>query len=533
MTEDKKQLDKDTIDKFREMGESSLFFFARAILGFEDFDKNIHKPACDELQDPKNTRVLVVFPRVWFKSTMGAIAYAIWEGIKNPNIRILIVQNSYANACKKLQSIKQIFEKNKLLRALWPHVLPGKNSIWSRECLTLTRTAAHPEGTFEAAGTGTAVISRHFDIIIEDDTVAPEKDALTGLMQVPTQFEIEKAIGWHRVAYPLLLHPIKSKRVVIGTRWAERDLIGWILENCPEFKLISRAARENDKGEGDLNGHIIWDRYNDEVLAQLERSMGPYMFQTLYMNMPIASINQVFKREWIQYFTDLPIQRGDSGICCTSVDPAASDSDSSSDPDYNTVVTTKVYPKSGMIYVVDAHKERMNPGQLIGEILRQQAIWDSVVVKIEAIAYQRTLNYWLKKKQEKLNRYFYVEEIKSHGKTSKEDRIRAMQPFFSNGLIYLSINCQDVERELLSFPNGAHDDLIDALCMQVGFWADETRVRRIDKERNNLLDPFSGASLIAECMGLANQSHGYPFDIGLMSERLSPRRQYEYEGTYR
>ena len=181
-----KELDQSTLDSIRELGKKSLFFLARGILGFEDLHESIHKPICDELQEfETNTRLLVVLPRDWFKSSIGSIAYPIWRAINDTNIRMLVVQNSHANACKKLNAIKQVFEKCKLLRALYPEVLPDSSCTWTKECMTLNRTAAHPEGTFEAAGTGTAVTGRHYDLIIEDDTVSPEKDALTGILQQP------------------------------------------------------------------------------------------------------------------------------------------------------------------------------------------------------------------------------------------------------------------------------------------------------------------------------------------------------------
>ena len=524
---DVKELSPSTLSVIRDLGRESLFFLAYGILGFSDLDEYIHKPICQEIQDyENNTRLLIVLPRDWFKSTVGSVAYPIWRGVNDPDVRVLVVQNSFSNACKKLQAIKQLFEKSKLLRSLYPEVLPTSSCTWTKECLTLNREGAHPEGTFEAAGTGTAVTSRHYGVIIEDDTVSPEKDALTGILQYPTQYEIEKAIGWHRVAYPLLLHPTRSQRIVIGTRWAERDLIGWVIENSPEYKLLSRSGREV------IDGKLqpIWDRYPDEVLDQIERDVGPYMFSTLFMNMPVASINQVFRREGIRYYDTVPqIERA---LCCTSVDPAASDMESSSDPDYNIVMTTTLNPLTGEVFIREISRARMNPGELINEILRHQAAYSPMVVKIESIAYQRTLNYWLRQKQEKLGRYFYVEEVKSYGRTSKEDRIRALQPFFANGLIRIGDGQSELERELLAFPNGAHDDIIDALSMQVGFWTEETEAVRREKERVEKKNPFSGAALLEELMGRANEAHQYPYDMGLMGERLEQPREYEYEDSY-
>ncbi len=515
------ELDKNSISKLRELGKKSLFILARGILGFEDLDVKIHKPICDTIQDyKKNPKSLIVLPRDWFKSTIGSVAYPIFRAINNPNIRILIVQNSHSNACKKLQAIKQIFEKNQLFRALYPDILPNKSCRWSSECLTVNRTAAHPEGTFEAAGTGTAVISRHYDLIIEDDTVAPEKDSLKGIVQQPTQLEIEKAIGWHRVAMPLQIHPILSQRIVIGTRWAERDLIGWIMKNEKSYKVITRKAIENNK--------YVWERFNEEVMRELNITLGPYMVATLYLNEPVAAINQVFKREWIRYYDTIQKHRIRKLIYCTSVDPAASDSAETSDPDYNIVLTTGVDPQNGHVYLMSYTRARMNPGELITAILDHHATYHPIVVKIEAIAYQRTLNYWLKRTREKMNRRFYVEEIKSHGKLSKFDRIRALQPYFADGLIHIRASMSELERELLSFPKAAHDDILDALSMQISFWNNETKMKADEEAEILGSNAFSGACIIDELLDRANKLSSYPYDIGHMGERVKGKQLRMY-----
>ncbi len=501
-------LDKSTMNAVRERGKESLFFFARAILGFDDLDKDIHRPICRVLQDyEKNTRIKIILPRDWFKSSIGSVAYPIWRAVNNPNVRCLVAQNTYSNACRKLFAIKQIFETNKLFRALYPEILPDGSRTWTKECLTVNRTGAYPEGTFEAAGTGTAVTSRHYDVVIEDDTVSPERDALTGLMQQPTQLEIEKAIGWHRLVHPLLLHPSKSQIVVIGTRWCQRDLLGWLDIHGKGYVTISRAAREN--------GKPVWSRYNNKVLEQLESELGPYMFASLFLNDPSDVISQVFKREWIHYYHDLQKNL----VFCTSVDPAPSDTDSTSDPDYNVVLTTGIKPSTGDVYVVDITRERMNPGQLIDCIFWHYSRYKPVVVKVEAIAYQRTISYYLQRRQRKLKMPFYIEEIKSL-KGSKADRIRGLQPFFAANQVFIKTSMSELERELLSFPRGAHDDIIDALSMQRDFWNEEMATQ--DDSKNELLlnNPMSAASVLNELLERTTIMNRYPADIGLMGERI-------------
>ena len=512
------QLDQKTITMMRNKCKESMFFLARVVLEFTDLDVNIHKPICETLQGD-DTRFLIVLPRDWFKSTLGSVAYPIWRALKDPNIRILIVQNSMSNARKKLISIKQIFEKNKLLRALFPEVLPKSRSVWSGECLTLNRTGAYPEGTFEAAGTGTAVVSRHYDLNIEDDTVSPNIDDMTGVTQQPTQLEIEKAIGFHRLAHPLLLHPSKSKIVVIGTRWAERDLIGWIMANSKGYRYISRSAREN--------GKIIWTRYSEEVLKEMEMAVGPFMFSTLFMNEPLSGIDTMFKREWIHYYQDLPQHREDL-VYCTSVDPASATAAESSDPDYSVVLTTAMDRYTGDKYVVYYDRARMSPGEQIDAIFNHYRAYKPHVVKVEAISYQRTLVYWLKKRQEKLGMMFYVDPIKGH-KMSKVDRIRGLQPFFAAKQIYIKADMPDLERELLSFPTGAHDDIVDALSMHMSFWYRISQEEEVHKNVENKTNALSGQSVIDEMLARPHKLTKYPYDMGILADSVRHRELREYK----
>lgn len=509
------QLDLDTIDKLRKQARGNLFFFARAILGFKDLDPVIHQPICDELQDyKKNTRMTVELPRTWFKSSIASIAYPIWRAISDPNVRILIAQNTHGNACKKLGSIKSIFEKNAMFRALFYNILPDSRCKWSNECLEVKRTEAHPEGTFEAAGVGTAVVGRHFDVIIQDDTISPKKDDMTGIVQQPTKMDIEKAIGYHGLCHPMLLHPSESQILVIGTRWAERDLLGYIYEKFPEYKSIRKTACEKDGVPATLEegGLPTWDRFNADVLREIERQEGPYMFACLYLGKPTAAINQVFKRDWIRY-RDRQVK---GSYTCTSVDLASAEKEESSDPDFNVILTASVEPKSGIIVVEEYTRARMSPSDVIDCIFQHQRRHHPIKILIEAIGYQRTLVHWIKRRQKRKNIQFLIEEIRSH-KQSKVDRIRGLQPYFSALLVHIKPGMTELEQELLAFPKGRHDDVIDALSMQIAFWVEMTDMVNmvIEKKPVNFL---SGESIIGELKDRINSINQYPNDIGNLDD---------------
>jgi len=363
-----------------------------------------------------------------------------------------------------------------LFRALYSEILPNTGETWTKECLKVNRSIINPEGTFEAAGVGTATTSRHYDEIIEDDTITPKKDDMTGIVQQPTQADIEKAIGWHRQCHPLLVH-------------------------SPEYKKISRAIYENSDGEParpESGGSIIWpDRFGKDVADALEKNEGPYMFASLYMNSPTSAINQVFKREWIRYYSDL---RNRDLVYCTSVDLASATKEESSDPDYTVIMTCAVSAKTNEIFVVHYTRGRLDPGQTIEAIFDHVRTYKPLEVIVESIGYQRTLNYWLKKRMNFHDLNFYINEVKGL-QGSKVDRIRGLQPYFANNQIFLKARMSELEQELLAFPKGSHDDLADALSMQVKFWYNMVGKAIIDslKKRSRI---------------------DYPYDVGSLSEQL-------------
>ena len=492
-----KALSKTDLDTLADKGRKSLFFFARGILGMKDLTHDVHKPICDALQNSSFRRVCLIIPRDWFKSSIGSIAFPIWCVINNPNMRILIAQNSYNNACKKLNNISEIFEKNALFRALYPNILPDSSCNWSKECLTVRRGITAPEGTFEAAGTGTAVTSRHYDIVIEDDTVAPDKDALTGQMAQPTKLEIEKAIGWHKLVHPLLIDPKKSRIVIIGTRWAPHDLLGYILDKCPEYKVISRACREKGgkpcaKADG---GVAIWERFDEGVLDELERDLGPYIFSSLYMNNPTEGSNQLFRRDWIQYYETLPSV---PLVYITSVDLAPADEQYTEDPDFNVITTVAINPLTMNIYVVQYDRGYFDPGEVINKIFYHNRIYKPVKVIMEGIQYQRTLKYWTDIKQKALSEFFYIEVLRSL-RGSKQDRIKGLQPFFSNSKVFIKTHMKELENELILFPsNRTHDDIIDTLSMQLPEWNDCRRAKEQSEEEKVSNNPFAGCCILKD-----------------------------------
>ncbi|MEK0326918.1 MAG: hypothetical protein QQN63_14570, partial [Nitrosopumilus sp.] len=96
--------------------------------------------------------------------------------------------------------------------------------------------------------------------------------------------------------------------------------------------------------------------------------------------------------------------------------------------------------------------------------------WRPKVVGYEDVAYQKSIDYWVKEEMKKRATFFVLNPIKRTGKRSKETYIMGLHPIAASGAIHIRPFMKELVTEFLSFPRGAHDDLIDCLAMQTQLW---------------------------------------------------------------
>lgn len=487
------------LDLIRAHAKESLYFFAKGILRFSWLVPHIHGPVCQLLQDATKRRTKFVLPRGWLKTTCCTIAYPIWKAVHDPNIRVLLAQNNQENARKKLKVIREQFEQNQLLRALYPGVLPSTSSVWSASSLCLSRSEAQPESTFECIGVRGQPTSRHYNIIIEDDTVAPDFDELGQETLAPSHDDVRKAIAWHSLALPLLTNSSTDEIVIVGTRWYEIDLMSHIEKNEPQYTSIERSCREDSDGNSDPRGVVTYpERFDADVLREYESTLGPYFFSTLMLNRPVSVGDMLFRAEWFQEYEELPPRQ--SLNVYTTIDPATDPELSTSRSDYldySVVMTTGKDMLTGDIYVLDYFHERCNPGDHAAALFDHVIRWHPNVVGYEDVAYQRSLDYWIKELMRSRGQYFILQPIKRTGRKSKETHIMGLHPIAAAGAIHVRPFMKELITEFLSFPRGAHDDLIDCLAMQTQLWR-KTRSKSEVRSQMDLNDPFSLTAAIAQ-----------------------------------
>lgn len=203
---------------------SDFYFFAKYFLGYKDLERDVHGQFICVFESSA-PRKLVVMPRGTFKSTLGSVAYPIWRLLRNPDLTILLDSELYSNSKNFIREIKVHFQSEKMTTFFGPQVGPK----WDEgEIILKSRHANRKEASITAGGLGTTRVGQHYDLIIGDDYNSPQNSE--------TPEKCQKVID--HVRYNLNILNPGGEYAFIGTRYAERDVIGFFLkEILAEHKL--------------------------------------------------------------------------------------------------------------------------------------------------------------------------------------------------------------------------------------------------------------------------------------------------------
>lgn len=439
---------------------NDLFIFNKWILGAEKGDENFakldnfHKQMCHFVTDRSDRKKLMLIPRSHLKTKLITIGRTTQKICLNPKTRGLIVSASWKMATDILLSVQKNLQNSEKLLELFGD-LTVNSKEWSQDRIRLAENDKR-EATLTAAGVDNNLTGGHFDFIILDDVVSRDN--------VGTMDQIQKVIQRYK-DYLDLLEP-GGEMIVIGTRWHDSDLYGWILDPANNIKesydvMIKKAYEGNIMGDG-TDFQALWPgKFSQSELKRRLREEGWAHFSAQYLNDPVPEEDAIFKRTWFDYY-EQPDLKGKLLTKFMTIDPAISDS---KEADYSAFVVTGM-DEFGYLYILDITRARLSPNDIIEEIFRLRDRWQLNDIGLEQVAYQKTLAFSLRSDDRFKKRPFHITELKPSERT-KTDRIKGLQPLYENGKVLhnkLLANNIYLEDELVRFPRSTHDDIIDALA---------------------------------------------------------------------
>ena len=432
-------------DWHRNRCKIDLKYLCMAFLGYKDWNPVLHRDIARHVRAPSKYKIFLI-PRDHLKSSIITKGAAIQKLLVNPNIRILIANNTWDNARKFLRSIQDHLSRGSLLSQFYGR-FEGRQ--WTQDEITIRqRTEIHDAPTIATTGLEKEQTSQHYDLIIADDLVSREN------VQTPEQ---RSKVKDYINSLMALLEP-NGELWVVGTRWSMDDAYGDLLEEGIWDPLIRSAYTDDSRGTP-----IFPEKFSLEKLQFLRNKLGPTLFSCWYLNDPISQEAADFKKEWIKVYDPTTVH---PATLYMAIDPAHS---LGADADFTAMVVGGMF-SNGRIRVVDYFRRRVIPGDLIAAIFELVKKWNLKRVGIETFAFQKTLKFEIERQQRERKIFFSVDELGRNRSgrweppMSKEARIRQLQPLFEQGLVEIRSDMHDLVDELLSFPRGRRDDLIDALA---------------------------------------------------------------------
>ena len=453
----------------------SLKILCQWCLGYKDWSANpkLHDAIHAHLKKPSKLKLFLI-PRGHLKSSIITKGGALWRMVQNPDIRILIANNTWDNARKFLDSIRLYLAPGTALSILFGNFQTDR---WNRdEIIIRQRKKILDAPTIATTGLEKEQTSQHYELIIADDLVSDQN--------VNTSEQRQKIKDYLNSLFALL-EP-GGEIWVVGTRWHEADAYADLIEEGLWDTMVLGAYDDDGKP-------LFPEKFSEEKLSFLRKKVGAYMFSCWYHNNPIAQEAADFKSEWVKFYDGSTAQPRSLYL---TIDPAVS---LGRDADYTAMVVAGMY-SDRRIRVVDRVHARLVPNDLVDKVFELVEKWKLHRVGIETFAFQNTLKYDIQRQQRERGIFFSVDELgKRHtGRgepvLSKEARIRRLQPYFEQGLVEFRPDMQDMVDELLAFPRGRHDDLIDALSYQLDYLVPSMNSVTV-KDEDYKLDDESGRML--------------------------------------
>ena len=433
-------------DRRKYLGD--LFLFNRDLLAYDDMAVEPHLKMCQSASNPDFNRKLHLWPRGHFKSSMITVGYTVQKICYNPNIRIFIGNQVLGNAKSFLREIKGHFERNDTLRDLYgDHVSDARTDAgkWSEtQIISKKRKLNLKEPTIQVAGVGQSLASQHYDVMILDDLL--DQDSVT------TQEQIEKTKDWYRLAISLL-EP-DGELIIIGTRYHDSDLYGWLIENFSDrFDIQVHSAYVDDDED---QGSIFPTRFTKEVLDEIRKDQGSYIFSCQYRNNPVDEATAKFKKSNFRYYEQSELD-GMTLYTTMCVDRAYSLRRTAD----STGITIRSKDITGRWYMRYAKRHKQEEGDLIKSIFDLRSYFRVDKVGIEQKAFEYTIKPTLEDEMRARQDFFTVVELKDS--QAKLARIEGLIPVVeSHSLFLIKDEMTDLEDELTRFPSAKHDDLADS-----------------------------------------------------------------------
>ena len=423
-----------------------------------------------DVDEGRCDRLIISMPPQEGKSTRVTKTGPLWMLLRNPERRIAIVSYDTDLATEFGRDIRSMITNNQGddgTLDLGLRIAPDNGAVghW--------RLANH-RGGVRSVGMSAGLTGRPADVLFIDDPVKNRAEAES------EAFRKRAKSFWTSTAGTRLAPG--APVILVLTRWHDDDLAGWLLsrEDAARWRVINipAQAESDDDPLGRQPGEYMISARTNEKTGQprsaaeweaIKVQAGSYDWAALYQGHPSPAEGGTFHRDWWQtYSVPLWLERpdgsrvvtGDNDIVLQSWDLTFSDGKQS---DY---VVGQVWLKRGAdMYLLDQVRGRWDFPEQVRQFEQLSAKWPQALLKlVENKANGPALVASLSKT--------VVGIVPEEPRGSKLVRATATTPLVEARNVWLPAPelapwVGDFIEEAAAFPNGAHDDQVDAATQAI------------------------------------------------------------------
>lgn len=429
--------------------------------------------------------LLITMPPRHAKSTFGTVLFPSYFMARDPQRYIMSCSYNAQLATDFGRQVRTVVEQNLINQAF-----PDFNLSQESRAADVWRTESG--GAYFAVGVGGTTSGRPANLLLVDDPIKSREDA-------ESLTQRNKTWNYYTSALATRLQPSNKgdqpKQIVILTRWHPDDLAGRLMDsedwkegrwkhiNFPAIKKVDgrkisrRMLPEDDpryvspdeyrslspakREVAEEKEEPLWpERFPLEDLKRRER-LNPREFASLYQQQPYIQGGNLIRTDWWRSYPE-DLKPESFTTLVIAADTAFKKSESA---DYSVFVVAGM-DKTGDIYIVDIVRGKYDFPELKQRMIQLNNAWRGRglrAIYIEDKASGQSLIQELKRESG-------VSVIPYKVVTDKVARVNAILPLIEGGRVFLpesSVWLDDFADECVSFPNGNHDDQVDAMTIAV------------------------------------------------------------------
>lgn len=455
-----------------------------------------------DVEEQKSPRLMLLVPPRHGKSELASIRFPAYVLGHHPEWEVINCGYNLDLPMKFSRKVREIVRD------------PGYRPLFERSVLDPDSQSAEAwnmtaGGGFTAAGVGGGITGKGATILIIDDPIKNQEEADSivvrdglwdwywstaysrlapggGILVIQTWWHDDDLAG--RLQQKMQHEEDSDKFVIIkypalAEQWEYRNKETDLIERYdiplasehPAMRATARDEGRTDPIELDdiydllrMPGEALHpERYNEKMMISMRANQPPRIWSALYQQNPVPDEGVYFKKEYFRY-EPVPPPAYNRNLF-QAWDFAIGEKQQN---DY-TVGVTVLQDENDFLHLVEVIRFKGDSFTIVEEMLNAAERWGAeptapLVLGVEDSQIWRAIRPLFEKRMSERRMYPPYEVLKPL--TDKLARARPLQGRMQQGRIYFPQEAswlRDAQTELLRFPAGAHDDIVDALSWAV------------------------------------------------------------------